>query len=81
MDFVKSMIEIILQVFTEYVPGFAKAIGSMFSGLFWVPGVGEAAGSLTILGGFGLGIVGICLVGNLLRLCLSFLPNRLRKSF
>ena len=79
MEFVEALVSVLTTVFTSYVGPLAKAVVDMFGGLFWVPGVGEAAGSLTILGQGLIAIVAIGLVSSIFYVVYKIFRGRLRK--
>ena len=79
MEFITAIVNAILAVFTSYVPGLASAVVDMFEGLFWTPGVGEAAGSLTLLAQGLIGIAAIGIVSSVFYLIYKIFRGRMKK--
>lgn len=80
MEFITAIVSGLGTAMTTFVPNIATTLVDGFSGLFWTAGVGDTAGSLTLLGQGLLAIAGIGLtIGAILKVYHIF-SGRVRKS-
>lgn len=78
MDFITAIVQGIGEAMTTFVPDIAKTLVDAFDNLFWVAGVGEAAGSLTLLAQGLLAVAGIGLTIGALVMVYKIFAGRLR---
>lgn len=77
---VSEIVTAIGEAMTGFVTSVTSAMTSAFSGLFWQAGVGEAAGTLTLLGEGLLALAGIGLVIGVVVKIYHIFSGRVRKS-
>lgn len=70
-----AILEAILSIFTDIGTWFVTTLNTI-TGIFWTPGVGEAAGSLTVIGVLAVITFGIAIITMFVAMVRSFIKGR-----